>query len=107
MKLKVKAASRIAAPRMPSYTRWRVYSQLCAFAVVVSLLALPLAGGESQKIQILTPLATELVPLGATLQSQPHIPLGFPAFATATRVILGILSASCLVPGAPNGRGFN
>jgi hypothetical protein len=92
---------------MPAYTRHPIYSQLSALTLALSLFALPLAGGEMAPVHILMPLAADLVPLGTGLQSPPHIPFHLPAFATATRIVLGPLSPSKWVPNAHSRRGFH
>jgi hypothetical protein len=68
MKPKASAGKKIAAFRMSPYTRDSIHSQLCCLALTLVLLALPLAGIRIERAPILNPLATELVPLGTSLQ---------------------------------------
>jgi len=56
---------------MPRYTPRIVASQLGFVALALALLVLPLAGIRVERAPILAPLATELVPMGASLQSPP------------------------------------
>src|SRR6266852_3155120 len=69
MKPKASAARKIAAFRMPPYIRRPICSQLGFLLLGLTVLALPLAGIRVERAPILTPLATELVPLGTSLQS--------------------------------------
>jgi hypothetical protein len=100
MKLKASAAKKIAAFRMPPYTRRLIYSQLCSLALTLALLALPLAGTRIERAPILTPLATELVPLGTSLQSPPTSLFHLPSFAAPARLVLGPLPSAALAANA-------
>jgi len=94
MKLKASAARKIAAFRMPLYSRRSICSQLYCLTLTLALLALPLAGTKVERAPILTPLATELVPLGASLQSPPTNLLYLTSFAAPARLFLGPLPSA-------------
>jgi hypothetical protein len=96
MKHKASAVNKRAAFRMVSFIACRIYAQLCPLVLALSLLALPLAGIIREQPSILTPLATELVPLGASIQSPSVIPFQLPALLAASRIVLGILIAGVL-----------
>jgi len=59
--------------------------------LALALLALPLAGITIERAPILTPLATELVPLGTSLQSAPSSPFLPTSFMAPARLVLGPL----------------
>jgi hypothetical protein len=90
MKPKASTAKKIAAFRMTSYTRRRICSQLGCWALALAVLALPLASSVKHA-PILTPLATELVPLGTSAQSAPNSHLNPPPFLAPARFVLGAL----------------
>jgi hypothetical protein len=93
---------------MLPYIRRSIWSQLCSFVLTVALLALPLAGTRIERAPILTPLATELVPLGASLQSPPTSLFHLPSLAAAGKLVLGPLSRTALAPNVDgNGRAQN
>ncbi|MGO9452091.1 MAG: hypothetical protein ACLQDV_13780 [Candidatus Binataceae bacterium] len=93
---------------MVRYTYRRVFTQLCSLAVVLAFLALPMAGVDAAPAPILTPLATQLVPLGASLESPPAVPFDVPAFAAPAKVVLGLLIPAALEPQRETGgRAFN
>jgi hypothetical protein len=96
MKMNAIAARKRAAFRMPSYTRCAISSQLCTLALTLTLFAIPLTGIETAPVRILTPLPTELVPLGQSLQALPGAPVHMPAFATAARYLLECASQCAL-----------
>jgi hypothetical protein len=100
MKPKASAAKKIAAFRMPSYTRHSICSQLYCLALTVVLLALPLAGIRIERAPILTPLATELVPLGTSLQSPPASLFHLSSFAAPARLVLGPLPSAAFAANA-------
>src|SRR6266851_8327861 len=75
MKPRASTASKIAAFRMPPYTRRPICSQLGFLVLALTVLALPLVGVKVERAPILTPLATELVPLGTSLESPASTPL--------------------------------
>src|SRR5208283_4150525 len=93
---------------MPSYTRRTICPQLCCLVLTVALLVLPLAGVRVESAPILSPLVTELVPLGASLRSPPASQFPPPSFAALGRLLLGPLPRASLVPSAgSNGRIHN
>jgi hypothetical protein len=94
MKPKASAARKIAAFRMPPYIRPPICSQLGFLLLALTVLALPLAGIRVERAPILTPLATELVPLGTSLESPPSTPLDLPSFLTPARLVLGPLPSA-------------
>jgi hypothetical protein len=100
MKPKASAAKQIAAFRMPSYTRRPICSQLGCLVLALAMLALPLAGFRVERAPILTPLASELVPLGTSLQSPPAGPLDLPSFLAPARLVLGPLPPAVFEPNA-------
>lgn len=81
---------------MVSFSARLIYARLCPLVLALSLLALPLAGIIHEQPSILTPLATALVPLGASLQSPSVAPFQLPALLAASRIVLGILIAGVL-----------
>jgi hypothetical protein len=93
MKPKASTAKRIAAFRMPSYTRRPICSQLGCLVLALAVLALPLAG-SIERAPILTPLATELVPLSTSLQSPPSSHLALSSFLAPARFVLGPLPSA-------------
>jgi len=80
---------KIAGCRMPLYTRRSICSQLCCLVATSALLVLPLASSRPVTAPILTPLATELVPLGTALQSPPSCSLDLPSLLGPARPVLG------------------
>ena len=98
MKPKASTARKIVAFRMPPYTRRSICSQLGCLVLALALLALPLGGTGTERAPILTPLATELVPLGTSLQSPPTNLLYLPSFAAPARLVLGPLPSTVLAP---------
>jgi hypothetical protein len=79
---------------MPPYTRRPIGSQLGFLLIALTVLALPLAGIKIERAPILTPLATELVPLGTSLQSPPSTHLDLPSFLAPSRLVLGPLPSA-------------
>jgi len=84
---------------MPSYTRRSICSQLGCWVLALAVLALPLAGSIEYE-PILTPLATELVPLGTSLQSAPNSHFNLPPFLAPARLVLGPLPFTAFEPNA-------
>ena len=73
--------------------------------LALALLALPLAGIRVERTPILTPLATELVPLGTSLQSPPYTDFHPPLLAAPTRIVLGLFFSIVFSPNPdPDGR---
>jgi len=66
----------------------------------LALLALPLAGIRMERAPILTPLPTELVPLGTSLESPPAPHLHLPSFVAPTRLVLGPLPSAAFAANA-------
>jgi hypothetical protein len=62
--------------------------------LALTVLALPLAGIRVERAPILTPLATELVPLGTSLESPPSTPLDLPSLLAPARLVLGLLQSA-------------
>ena len=62
------------------------------------LVALPLAGTTAERASILTPLNTELVPLGTSLQSPPSNLFHLPSFVAAAKLVLGPLPSAVFAP---------
>jgi len=54
--------------------------------LTLALLAFPLAGTKPERAPILIPLATQLVPLGTSLQSPPSSHLDLPSFLAPARL---------------------
>lgn len=104
MKLKTITARKIAAFRMPVYTLRLICSQLGYLVLTLALLALPMAGTAQERAPILTPLATELVPLGMSLQSPPTGHLHLPSLLARARLVLGPPSAVLGANADSNGR---
>jgi len=103
MKPKASIASKIiAAFRMPPYTRRLISSQLACLVLALAVLPLPLAGNSIEHAPILTPLATELVPLGTSLQSPPSCPVDLPSLLAPARLVLGPLLSVVFGPNAGN-----
>jgi hypothetical protein len=100
MKPKASTAKKIAAFRMSSYSRRSFRSQLGCFVLALVVLALPLAGISVASVPILTPIATELVPLGTNLQSAPSSHLNLPPFLAPARLVLGPLPFTAFEPNA-------
>jgi len=78
----------------------QIYSQLGFLVLALTLLALPLTGIRVERAPILTPLASELVPLGTSLESPPSTPFDLPAFLAPARLVLGPLPAAIFGPNA-------
>jgi hypothetical protein len=76
---------------MPPYTQRPIRSQLGFLVLALTVLALPLAGIKVERAPILTPLATDLVPLGTSLQSPPSGSPDLPSFLAPSRLVLGPL----------------
>jgi hypothetical protein len=53
-------------------------------------MVLPLSGTVATSPPILTPLATDLVPLGTSLQSPPTNAFDFPSLVTPSKLILAL-----------------
>jgi len=68
--------------------------------LALAALALPLAGVSIDRAPILAPLATELVPLGTSLQSPPSSHLDLPSFLAPARLVLGPLPSAVFGPNA-------
>jgi hypothetical protein len=81
---------------MPPYTRRPIRSQLDFLVLALTVLALPLVGVKIEHAPILTPLATESVPLGTSLESPPITPLDLPSFLAPLRLLLGPLPSAIL-----------
>jgi hypothetical protein len=75
--------------RIPSYICRSICYQLCCVLLTLPLLVLPLAAAEPVVAQILTPLATDLVPLGSSIQSSPATPLQIPQWVAPARHLMG------------------
>jgi hypothetical protein len=73
-------------------------------ALALALIALPSAGMRAERAPILTPLATELVPLGMSLQAPPASLLHVPSFVAAAKLVLGPLPAALEANPDGNGR---
>jgi len=67
-------------------------------AVALALLALPLAGTKAQATPILAPLATDLVPLGTSVQAPPAILSPLPSLVAPARLVLGPLPSAVFAP---------
>jgi hypothetical protein len=106
MKLKASAANKITALRMASYSVRTICAQLSSFALVLILAALPLAGVTPRQPSILTPLETELVPLGSSIQAPAAVPFELPALLASPRLLLGILTATPLGARLGSGKRF-
>jgi hypothetical protein len=97
MKHKASAAKKMVVVfRMASYIARPICAQLGPLVLALSICALPLAGVTHQQFSILTPLATELVPLGTSIQAAPVAAFQLPALLAASRIVLGILIAGFL-----------
>jgi len=93
---------------MPLYTLRSSCSQLGCLVLTLALLAFPLAGTKPERAPILIPLATQLVPLGTSLQSPPSSHLDLPSFLAPARLVLGPLPSAVFGPIAEsNGRIHN
>jgi len=66
--------------------------------LALAALALPLAGVSIDRAPILAPLATELVPLGTSLQSPPSSHLDLPSLLAPARLDLGPLPSAVFGP---------
>jgi hypothetical protein len=82
------------------YIRRLVCSQLGCLVLAAAVLALPLAGLRIEGAPILTPLATELVPLATSLQSPPGGHLDLPSLLAPARLALGPLPLAAFEPNA-------
>ena len=100
MKPKASTAKKIAAFRMPPYTRRPICSQLGCLVLALAVLTLPLAGIRFERAPILTPIATELVPLATSLQSPPSSPVDLPSLLAPARLVLGPLPSAVFGPNA-------
>jgi len=83
---------------MPLYILRSACSQLGCLVLTLALLAFPLAGTKPEHAPILIPLATHLVPLGASLQSPSGSPFQLPSFLAPGRLVLGPLPSPPLAP---------
>src|SRR5271155_5951678 len=101
MKPKASTAKKITAFRMSSYSGRLIWSQLACFVLALVVFTLPLAGIGVARAAILTPLATELVPLDTSLQSPPSAQLDLPSLL-ASRLVLGSLPLSVFGQHADN-----
>jgi len=77
--------------------------QVCSLAIALALLALPLAGIEVKHGPILTPLATELVPLGTSLQAPLANPFQPPSLVAPARPVLGPSPSEAFAPNPDGG----
>src|ERR1700674_1190171 len=100
MKPKASTARKIEAFRMAPYTARLTCSQLGCLVLTLALLALPLAGTAQEPAPILIPLATELVPLGTSLESPPAGHFSQPSFVAPARLVLGPPPISAFGPNA-------
>ena len=66
--------------------------------LALAVLALPFAGIRIERAPILTPLATELVPLGMSLESPPATRFHLPSLVAPARLVLGPLPLATLAP---------
>jgi hypothetical protein len=89
---------------MFSYNRRLFRAQLACLVLALALLALPLTGITVDRTPILTPLATELVPLGTSLQSPPSSPFLPTSFMAPARLVLGPLPSAVFEAG-PDSKG--
>jgi len=71
--------------------------------LTLAVLALPFAGIRMERAPILTPLATELVPLGVSLESPPATHFHLPSLVVAARLILGPLPSAVFAANADSG----
>jgi hypothetical protein len=76
---------------MSSYSGHPIRSQLGCLVLALAVLALPLAGIRFERARVLVPLATELVPLGTSVQLPASNQLDLPSFLVPTRLLLGPL----------------
>ena len=98
MQQKVNASKSLFAFRMTPYSsRVRCAQLLCA-VLAMALLVMPLAGVGLKSPRILISLATDLVPLGAGLQSPSAPGIDSEAIATSGRIVLGPLSSELSTP---------
>jgi len=105
MKLKASITKKIAAFRMSLYTPRKSGSQLGIFVLAFALLALPLAGVRIERVPLLTPLVTELTPLGASLQAPPANLFRLSNLVAPAKLVLGLLpSVVCTANAASTGR---
>jgi hypothetical protein len=81
---------------MFSYNRRLIRAQLACLVLALALLALPLTGITIERAPILTPLATELVSLGTSLQSPPSSPFLRTSLMAPARLVLGPLPSAVL-----------
>ena len=100
MKPKASAARKIAAVRMLPYKGRSICSQLSCLVLALALLASPLASISTERAPILTPLTTNFVPLGTSLQSPPSSHSELPAFLAPARLLLGPLPFEAFGPNA-------
>jgi hypothetical protein len=68
--------------------------------LTLAVLALPSAGIGIERAPILTPLATELVPLGTSLESPPATGFHPPSFVAPARLVLGPLPSAAFAANA-------
>src|SRR5207237_31460 len=73
------------------YSPQVICSQLGSLVLILTVLALPLAGTTQERAPILTPLVIELVPLGTGLQSPPASLSHLPSLVGPARLVLGPL----------------
>jgi hypothetical protein len=89
MNAKASAVRKIVAFRTPSYNRSSFSAQLLCSLLTLALLALPIAGSRPEHSRVLTPLATALVPLDASVQSPPCPLPQIPSMLVSGRIVLG------------------
>jgi hypothetical protein len=104
MTLKAKATEKIAALRMSAYSRVSIRSQLYCLVLALALIALPAAGMKVEDSPFLTVLATELGPLGTSLQGPPPGLLHLPPLGGAAKLVLGGVSSTPRTNPAGEGR---
>src|SRR5215469_12508447 len=99
MKPKVTIVKRIAAFLMvPSCTARFISARFCRLALVLTIIALRLAGTTPQLAQILIPFGAEPVPLDTGLQIPPGNTLPLPSLLTSERFVLGPSPSPALDP---------
>jgi len=96
MKPKVSAAKKIADFHISPYIRRPIRSQFGCLALALAVLALPFAGIRIKRGPILTPLATELVALGTSLESPLSTDFNPPSLVAPNRIVLGLFLSTVL-----------
>jgi hypothetical protein len=89
MKTNTNAAWKIVTFQMARCAQRSICSRLGCLILTVPLLVLPLRGIEYKPAPLLTPLVTELVPLGTSLESPPASSLHLLSFLASARLVLG------------------